>query len=140
MGRWDDRDALNEKEKREFVRDEWNKAFDNDFDWKETPYKEHPKNCKCPKHEYFEEQKKNNKSLPRVLRYCPQHYKAYWETFDEHMKKCKWWERILVKIAFRFKWIIIKELKHSQADLCLWCKFGSGGRGISVDPLKPDIP
>jgi hypothetical protein len=55
------------------------------------------------------------------------------------MKKCKWWERILVKIAFRFKWIIIKELKHSQADLCLWCKFGSGGRGISVDGVTPDI-
>lgn len=141
MGRWDDRpvrDFDQDKPSKEAL-DEWNKAFDNDFDWKETEWTKHPKGCNCPKHEYFEEQRKSQRHFPIVYKYCPDHFKAWYDTKDEMMRKLKWWQRQMVKFLFWRKLVIIKELTHAQSDLCIWCRFGSGGRGIKTSPLTPDI-
>lgn len=131
MGRWDDRPT------RDFNigggRDDWNKEFDNNFDWKETPLNKHMKKCNCPKCEYFIERRKNP-SLPIVYKYCPAHYKVWFETQNEMMNRLNWFQRQVIKFLFWAKVVVIKELTYAQSDLCFWCKFGSGGRGIKDPP------
>jgi hypothetical protein len=145
MGRWDDKEtdgfdkfsAVPDKK-----RDDWQMENNTDFDWKETPYNDHPRKCTCPKHEYFLEQRKSRRTLPILYKYCPSHFKIWNDTKDEAMKRAKWWQRFLGRIIFKLGWVKIVCLTEMQSDLCLWCKYGSGGRGggIKHDPLSPDMP
>ncbi len=146
MGRWDNRGARDfDKHKPDKnALDEWNKKNNNDMDWRETPNAQHPKDCNCPKHEYVKDLVRSKKQVkdhsPIKIRLCPPHYKAWWETKDEMYKELNWWQKIMLWFALKIGAIEIVELKHMQSELCYWCKFGSGGRGIKVDPLSPDQP
>lgn len=113
--------------------DDYEKDFPN-FDWRETPYSQHPKKCICPKHEYFNGLEKQ-RSSPIVLKFCTDHLKIYNETFVESINKMNWFNKLRVKIAFKLKLIMIKELSLFQSDVCIWCRFGTGGRGIKVAPI-----
>lgn len=142
MGRWDGRptrdfDKFKPDDK---VLDDWNKEFNNNFDWKETPWAMHPKNCNCPKHEYFEEQRKNIKTLPIIYKYCPDHFKVWHETKNEMMSRLSWLQRQLVKFMLWRKLVVVQELTYAQSALCIWCKFGSGGRGIKNTPDNTIAP
>ena len=117
--------------------DEFEKEFP-DFDWKETPAEKHPWRCRCPKHEYIEERVRSI-GLPFIMRLCPPHYKAYWETFDEMFNKLPLFQKLLYKAMTKLKLIKVEVLKHMASDLCFWCKFGSGGRGIK-HTIAPDMP
>lgn len=145
MGRWDNRNASSDEEQRNLAQqDEWNKENNTNFDWRETPWNDHPKGCNCPKHEYIKEKiatrKLTQDNSPVAYKLCPDHYKAWYETQPEMYKRMKLWQKIIMKLALRFGWIKIIELKYAQSDLCMWCKFGSGGRGVKHDPLRPDMP
>lgn len=131
------------------IKDDYSENFGN-FDWKETPLYNHPKKCKCPKHEAIVENRRaslQSGSLKMILKLCPGHFKAYHETFDESQKKMYKTLSFLQKIAFKFvmlppiyrRLIEVRELTHAQSDICFWCKFGSGGRGIKRT-VSPDIP
>lgn len=128
MGRFDDN------------RDEWQKEHDTDFDWKETPADDHPKKCTCPKHEYWHSFMKTNKEIPILLKYCPDHYKAWFETQDEMYRLTKWWKAIILKFFFRIGAFKIHKLTYALSADCIWCRFGGGGRGRKIDPLTPDLP
>lgn len=116
------------------IMDDFEKEFP-DFDWKETPPNEHPKKCRCPKHEYIEEMLRTT-GLPLTIKLCPPHYKAYWETEKEMMSKLSWIQKRFYNLMKKMKLFIIKELKHVESDICFWCKFGSGGRGIKLTPMQ----
>lgn len=143
MGRWDDRPARDFNPDK-YVLDDWNKANNNDFDWKETPVNEHPVNCNCPKHEHIRDltatRKQTQDTSPIKIRLCPEHFKAWHETKGDMYKHARWWQKIIVWIALKRGWLQIIELKYMNSELCYWCKFGSGGRGIKVDPITPDMP
>ena len=132
MGRWDNRNASTDDERR----DEWQKQNKTNFDWKETPKKKHEKDCTCPKCEYLIEQRKSFKGFPITHKFCPDHYRVWHEVKDEMMGELKWWERWLIQMMMKNGMIIIKELSYMQSDLCLWCKFGSGGHG-NKKTIKP---
>lgn len=100
----------------------------------------HPKNCNCPKHEYFEEQKRSKKEFPLVFKYCPAHFKAWHETKNEMLMLAPWIQRQIIKFMLWRKLVIIQELTYAQSDLCLWCRFGSGGRGIKNTPDNTIAP
>jgi len=117
--------------------DDFEKEFPN-FDWKETPSYKHPKKCRCPRCEHFKERIKTG-GFPIIIRLCPPHYDAYWETFDEAYKRIPFLQRMLYRMMVKLKMILVQKLKHMEAELCFWCKFGSGGRGIKK-PLAPDMP
>lgn len=114
--------------------DDFEKEFPN-FDWRETPLEKHPKHCRCPKHEYIQE-RIALKDYPIILRLCPPHFKAYYESYDIEVKKLKWHQKLILKIVLKLKMVVIKELTHMESELCFWCKFGSGGRGIKVSPIQ----
>ena len=116
--------------------DDFEKEFP-DFNWRETPADKHPKKCRCPKHEFMEERLRST-GLPFIIRLCPPHHKVYWETFDEMYSKLPTFQKLLYKVMEKLKWIKIEELKHMASDLCFWCKFGTGGRGIKTT-VSPDI-
>jgi len=114
--------------------DDFEKEVPN-FDWRETPFKDHPKGCFCPKHEQVREMIRQSKQTGKIIyRYCPPHYKVWAEEFEKEMKKAKWFTRQMVKLALRLKVYEIRELKYAESDLCFWCRFGSGGRGIKHSP------
>ena len=136
MGRWDDYNASSGKERR----DEWQKEHDTDFNWKETKGRDHPKDCTCPKCEYLKEQRRTFKEFPIVHKLCPDHYKVFMEEKSNMLKELKLWEKVIIKLMFKFNMIVIRELKYAQSDLCLWCRFGSGGRGIRKQMPPPDMP
>ncbi len=115
--------------------DDFEKEYPN-FDWKETSSLDHPDKCRCPKHEYIEERIRSV-GLPFIIRLCPSHYDAYWETHDEMLKKLSKFHRFLYKFMVKLEWIIIVKLKHMESELCFWCKFGTGGRGIKIAPIIP---
>ena len=114
------------------VMDDFEKEFP-DFDWKETPANKHPKKCRCPKHEYMEERLRSG-GLPLIIRLCPPHYKVFCETEDEMTSKLSKFQKLLYKLTIKLKLVVIKELKYMESEICFWCKFGSGGRGIKVAP------
>lgn len=105
-----------------------------DFDWKNTPSYKHPggKNCPCPRHEFIREQlntvKIANKTSKEVniftLKFCPDHYKLYYDTVIPSMP---FKYRFLVKIVLKLGAIKTIQLKYMESDLCFYCKFGSGG-------------
>ncbi len=145
MGRWDNKDTDDfdkyKKPTDEEVK-EFQKEFDTDFNYKEEKWINHPKNCKCPKHEYFEGRKKDMRAngFPIVYKYCPDHFKLWHETKEEMYKGLIWWHRLILKFYFWRGLIRIQELKHAQSDLCIWCRFGTGGRGgRKITPLSPDV-
>lgn len=109
-----------------------------DFDWRETPAENHPRKCRCPKHEYIEERIRSI-GLPFIVRLCPPHYKVYWETFDEIYDKLPTLQKFLYKAMTKLKWIKVEALKYMQSEMCFWCKFGTGGRGIKTT-IAPDMP
>lgn len=120
------------------MRDDWQKEHNTDFDWRETPLNKHPngKKCTCPRHEHLKEiaiQTVNTFDSIRI-KLCPDHYKAWVDTSDEMWSRMKWWQRIISKIALKLGWVKIIELKYAQSELCWWCKYGSGGRGIKHTP------
>ena len=122
------------------MRDDWQKERDTDFDWRETPLFKHPdvngEKCDCPRHEHLKEisiDSVNTLSAIR-LKLCPDHYKAYYETLDETQSKIPWWQRLIFKLVIKIGLVKIIELRYAQSDLCMWCKFGSGGRGIKHMP------
>ncbi len=117
-------------------RDEWQEANNTDLNWRETKLSEHPKGCNCPKHEYMEEKLKTQE-LPITYKYCPQHFKAWHETKNDMFKNLKLWEKYILKYMFWSGMIKIIELKYAQSDICMWCRFGSGGRGIKLKPHMP---
>ena len=98
--------------------DDFEKEFP-DFDWKETSSLDHPKDCRCPKHEYIKERIKSI-GLPFIMRLCPPHYDVYWETHDEMLKKLSKFNRFLYKFMVKLKWIVIVKLKHVESDICFW--------------------
>jgi hypothetical protein len=127
MGRWDERNALDV-----YKRDDWNHAFNNDFDWKETPLNKHPKKCNCPKHEYLAEKINTPREFPIVYKYCPDHFKEWHNSKNQMLKQLNWLQRQIVKFMFWRKMIIVKELTYAQSDICIWCRLGGGGRGIKT--------
>lgn len=143
MGRWDDKDTDGFDKYKKPTDEEvekWQKEFDTDFNYKETKWINHPKGCKCPKHEWAKEQAKSRRDFPIVFRYCPDHFKLWHETKEEMYKGLKWWHKLILKFYFWRKLIIIQELKYAQSDLCIWCRFGTGGRGgKKINPLAPDM-
>lgn len=143
MGRWDDKETEGFDKYKPPTDEEverFQKEFDTDFNYKEEKWINHPKDCKCPKHEWVEEQRKARKSLPITYKYCPEHFKLWHETKDEMYKGLKWWHKIILKFYFWRKLIVIQELKYAQSDLCIMCRFGTGGRGgVKIDPLSPDM-
>lgn len=120
------------------MRDDWQKENDTDFDWKETPLNEHPNRhkCTCPRHEHLRElttDSVNTMSSVRI-KLCPDHYRVYFETQDEMKQKMTLFQKLITWFVLRTGWVKIVELKYAQSDLCMWCKFGSGGRGKKHAP------
>jgi hypothetical protein len=120
------------------MRDDWQNENNTDFNWKETPLSEHPNKskCTCPRHEHLKElavDSINTRSALRI-KLCPNHYRVYYETLPEMKTRMTLVQRFFTWFAQAIGWVKIVELKYAQTDLCLWCKYGSGGRGIKTAP------
>ena len=61
--------------------DEFEKDFG--FDWKHTPSREHPENCKCPIHEFMAEQFSNTGVRIPTIQFCTQHYNMLIRSFNK---------------------------------------------------------
>src|SRR5690348_14205323 len=108
--------------------DDFEKNYPN-FDWKNTPMKEHPNGtkCPCPKHEFIREQA-NTAATTRssfVMKFCPDHYRVY---FEEILPTYSRLIRLLLRFSRAIGAVQIKKLTYMQSDQCFYCKFGSGGR------------
>ena len=100
------------------------------FDWKETPLRDHPNKCNCPKHEHLKELTKTSmqsNNFPVRIKLCPEHYKVYLETLPEQYKEIGWWKTLIVKFARKIGMIKVVEIPYMQSDQCFYCRFGSGG-------------
>lgn len=145
MGRWDnketeDYDKFADHEEYDEEVERFKEEFNVDFNYKEEKWINHPEGCRCPKHEYFEEKRRSFSGFPIIYKYCPEHFKLWHETKDEMYSNMKWWQRLLIKFYLWRKMLRIEELKYAESDMCIWCRFGTGGRGgggIKQDPPTP---
>ena len=106
---------------------------DFNFDWRETPLKDHPDgiNCKCPKHLEIRENIMMNQGRLK-MKLCPDHYRLY---FNEIFPQFAFWLRLAAKFAMFSGIIQIKQIPAMQSADCFYCRFGSGGR-----KEKPELP
>ena len=114
------------------------------FNWRETAANDHPGGilkCPCPKCEYMRDiintnsSDKTNTNL-MTYRLCPDHYKICMEFLKTQLGfMAKMQHDICVKLGI-VKYV---ELKYKDVELCYYCKFGSGGRGIVAPPPEARI-
>ncbi|MDE2024954.1 MAG: hypothetical protein KGJ07_00495 [Patescibacteria group bacterium] len=106
---------------------------DFNFDWRNTPMKEHPEgmNCQCPKHLEIKENIMMNQGTLK-MKLCKDHYRVY---FKEIFPQFPFTLRFVAKICLKLRIIQIKEIPLMQSDQCFYCKFGSGGHEIN-----PELP
>ncbi len=100
------------------------------FDWKETPLMDHPKKCRCPKHEHLKElgqTAKQTKEFPIRIKLCPSHYKVFQESLPEQEKRLGFWKSKVAKFIMKIGMIKFIEIPYMQSDQCFYCRFGSGG-------------
>lgn len=111
------------------------------FDWRRTPDSKHPDglDCRCPRHEYFREQKRyltdanasGHFTVPSI-KLCPGHYDVFVGEMIDRLPTIKRWTwRLLIRVRL----LKIIRLPEMNSEDCFLCRFGSGG-GKKI----PEIP
>lgn len=109
---------------------------DFNFDWRNTPSKDHPKGlkCDCPKCTEVRENIAMNQGHLR-MKLCPDHYRVY---FNEIFPKFPFMLRFFGKLFMKIGVIEIREIPYMQSDQCFYCRFGSGNRDNKTE-LPPVV-
>ena len=109
--------------------DDFEKKY-SDFDWKNTPSREHPRKCQCPRCEFMQEKinlvKQTGQPLKIVLNFCPSHYDVY---MNHGVAQLNVISKFFLKLAMKLGTLEIRKLKYMESDICYYCKYGDGGRG-----------